>query len=54
MWVVSGTMSPAHRERGEPTEMKPAVYLETTIVSYLTAWRSPELVMAARQEITRE
>ena len=34
--------------------MKPTVYLETTIPSYLTAWRSPELVMAARQQITRD
>ena len=33
--------------------MKPSVYLETTIPSYLTAWRSPELVMAANQETTR-
>jgi hypothetical protein len=32
----------------------PSTYLETTIPSYLTAWRSPELVMAARQEITRD
>jgi hypothetical protein len=34
--------------------MKPSVYLETTIPSYLTAWRSPDLVMAARQQLTRE
>ncbi len=34
--------------------MKPRVYLETTVVSYLTAWRSRELVMAANQEATRE
>ena len=34
--------------------MLPRVYLETTIVSYLTAWRSHELVMAANQEATRE
>jgi hypothetical protein len=34
--------------------MKPRVYLETTIVSYLTAWRSRELVMAGNQEATRE
>lgn len=33
--------------------MKPLVYLETTIVSYLTAWRSSHLVTAANQEATR-
>ncbi len=33
--------------------MKLKVYLETTIVSYLTAWRSPQLMMAAHQEATR-
>ncbi len=33
--------------------MKPKVYIETTVVSYLTAWRSPQLVMAANQEATR-
>jgi hypothetical protein len=32
----------------------PAVYLETTIPSYLTAWKSPDVVMAARQQLTRE
>ena len=34
--------------------MASSVYLETTISRYHTAWRSPELVMAARQEITRD
>lgn len=34
--------------------MKPSVYLETTVISYLTAWRSPRLIMAAHQEATRE
>jgi hypothetical protein len=34
--------------------MKPRVYVETTIISYLTAWRSPQLVMAAHQEATRQ
>ena len=33
--------------------MKPTVYLEATVVSYLTAWRSPQLVVAACQEATR-
>ena len=33
--------------------MKSSVYIETTIPSYLTAWRSPDLVMAANQEATR-
>ena len=31
-----------------------SVYLETTIPSYLTAWRSPELSMAAKQQTTRQ
>jgi len=33
--------------------MKPRVYIETTVISYLTAWRSPQLIMAAHQEATR-
>jgi predicted nucleic acid-binding protein len=34
--------------------MKPSVYVETTIPSYLTAWASRDLVRAAHQQITRE
>jgi hypothetical protein len=34
--------------------MKPSVYLETTIVSYLTAWPSRDLVIAASQQTTRQ
>jgi len=34
--------------------MKKRVYLETTIVSYLTAWPSRDLIRVARHEITRE
>lgn len=34
--------------------MKPKVYIETSIFSYLTAWRNPDLIMAANQEITKE
>ena len=34
--------------------MRPKVYLETTIPSYLTAWSSRDLIKAAHQQITRE
>lgn len=34
--------------------MKPKIYLETTIASYLTAWPSRDLLIAAHQQITRE
>ncbi len=39
---------------GYDESMKPRVYLETTIPSYLTAWPSRDLVRAAHQQITRE
>jgi predicted nucleic acid-binding protein len=34
--------------------LKPKVYIETSIPSYLTAWRSRDLVVAGNQETTRE
>ena len=34
--------------------MKPRVYIETTIPSYLTAWPSLQPVRAAHQQVTRE
>jgi hypothetical protein len=34
--------------------MKPSVYVETTVPSYLTAWQSRDLVRAAHQQITQE
>jgi hypothetical protein len=34
--------------------MKPRVFVETTIWSYLTAWPSRDLLRAAHQQITRE
>jgi hypothetical protein len=34
--------------------MKPRVYLETTVISYLTASPSRDIVQAAHQQITRE
>ncbi len=32
----------------------PTVYVETSVVSYLTAWPSRDLVIAAQQAVTRE
>ena len=34
--------------------MRPKVYLETTVMSYLTGWLSRDLVTAAHQRLTRE
>ena len=34
--------------------MRLKVYLETTVLSYLTAWPSRDLVIAAHQQITRD
>ena len=36
------------------TSSKPRVYIETSVVSYLTALPSRDLVMAANQQITQE
>jgi hypothetical protein len=34
--------------------MKPTVYIETSIVSYLTARKSRDIIIAAHQKLTRE
>ncbi len=34
--------------------MKTSIYVETSIVSYLTAWPKRDLVLAAHQAVTRE
>jgi predicted nucleic acid-binding protein len=36
------------------SESRPTVYIETTVVSYLTAWPSRDIVRAAQQQVTRE
>ena len=34
--------------------MKPRVYVETTVLGYLTSWPSGDVVVASRQKITRD
>jgi predicted nucleic acid-binding protein len=34
--------------------VKPSVYIETTIPSYLTAWPSRDIIRAGQQQITRD
>jgi hypothetical protein len=34
--------------------MKPSIYIETTVISYLTARLSKDLIVAAHQQITQE
>ena len=36
------------------TSMKPKVYIETSVISYLTAWPSRDLIIAANQQLTQE
>jgi predicted nucleic acid-binding protein len=34
--------------------MKPMIYIETTFISYLTAWPSRDVVIAGHQQVTRD
>jgi predicted nucleic acid-binding protein len=47
-------MSPKGAQRRRGVNVKHRVYLETTIVSYLTARPSRDLILAAHQEVTRQ
>ena len=54
---ISDSISQSERERvrsGIVVDMKPAIYLETTIISYLAAWPSRDLLVAAHQGLTRD
>jgi hypothetical protein len=41
-------------EPGYTRNMAALVYLETSIISYLTAWPSRDLIVAGRQQLTQE
>src|SRR5215212_7077317 len=34
--------------------MNPKAYIETSVIGYLTSWPSGDLIVAARQKITRD
>jgi hypothetical protein len=34
--------------------MKPTVYIETSVVSYLTAWPSRDVIVFSHQQLTRD
>lgn len=52
---VRGQPSVRRRRRGTLLEVKPSVYLETTVVSYLVGWLNRRSVLvASNQELTRE
>ena len=57
-WLISvrliGGEGSESQTQVEGTVPRKRVYIETSIVSYLTAWPSRDLVKAARQEITLE
>jgi hypothetical protein len=38
----------------EPDSLKVKVYVETSVISYLTAWPSRDIVIAGHQQSTRD
>ena len=45
---------PSPSSTGKFPSLKPKLYLETTVPSYLTAWPSRDLIRAGHQQITKE
>ena len=41
------------KDMEEPSVDRPTVYMETSVVSYLTAWPSRDVLVLANQELTR-
>lgn len=34
--------------------VKPKIYIETSVISYLTAWPSRDIIVAANQQVTHD
>nr|VFJ95802.1 MAG: hypothetical protein BECKH772A_GA0070896_100927 [Candidatus Kentron sp. H]VFK00213.1 MAG: hypothetical protein BECKH772B_GA0070898_101827 [Candidatus Kentron sp. H]VFK04448.1 MAG: hypothetical protein BECKH772C_GA0070978_101827 [Candidatus Kentron sp. H] len=52
-WIPARHFMPTN-SRNEKRPVKPKVYIETSILGYLTAWRSRDMIVAANQETTKE
>ena len=57
MGIESGSVStfsvpPRHQTRYH-SQMKPKVYIETSVISYLAAWPGRDVIVLAHQEVTR-
>lgn len=57
-WLTRSQQSPAKwtsaQSGSNVASVKPKLYLETTVVSYLTARSTRDIVMTARQQLTQE
>jgi predicted nucleic acid-binding protein len=51
---VGKVLHQGETRRVQAVGMAPKIYIETTVISYLTAWPSRDVVRAAHQHLTRE